>query len=143
MISAFEARWGETPQVFRASGRVNLIGEFTDYNDGFVMPSALAFGTSVAAAVRMDRWVEVYSENVAELFRFNLDEPDPHARSHWSDYVRGVAILLERAGHRLRGANLLIHSDVPMGAGLSSSAALEVAGAAAWMVRLRPACLAA
>jgi galactokinase len=69
----------------------------------------------------------ITSENLSAKVEFDLDEPDPRARGHWSDYVRGVAVTLERAGYRLRGADLAIRGDVPIGAGLSSSAALEVA----------------
>ncbi len=115
--------------TFRAPGRVNLIGEFTDYNDGFVMPSALAFCTSVDADARSDRVLAMYSENFHESREFNLDDPAPKASHHWSDYVLGVAVILQRDGYRVEGANLSIRSEVPIGAGLSSSAALEVATA--------------
>jgi galactokinase len=114
-------------RVFRAPGRVNLIGEHTDYNDGFVMPAAIDFSTWVTIAPRDDRTVSVFSENFAEKTEFDLDEPNPKARGHWSDYVRGVAVILEQAGHPLRGATLRIRGEVPIGSGLSSSAAIEVA----------------
>jgi galactokinase len=117
--------------MFRAPGRVNLIGEHTDYNDGFVMPAAIEFATYVEVTGRADRKLVAHSENYSETCEFDLDESDAQARGHWSDYVRGVAVTLERAGHRLNGANLRIRSDVPIGAGLSSSAALEVATALA------------
>ena len=117
----------ESKRMFRAPGRVNLIGEHTDYNDGFVLPAAIGFSTWVSSAPRDDRTVSVFSENFSEQIEFDLDEESPHARDHWSDYVRGVAVTLERAGHRLRGADLRIRGEVPIGSGLSSSAALEVA----------------
>lgn len=121
----------ETPiqgrHLFRAPGRVNLIGEHTDYNDGFVMPAAIGFSTWVTSAPRNDRTVSVFAENFSERIEFDLDEQSPRAQGHWSDYVRGVAITLERAGHRLRGVELRIRGEVPIGSGLSSSAALEVA----------------
>ena len=126
---AFQARWATTPRIFRAPGRVNLIGEHTDYNDGFVMPVAIEFSTWVAAAGRPDRVLGVYSENFGELREFPLDDSAPQRQNHWTDYVRGVAIALERAGYRLRGTNLLIRGAVPIGGGLSSSAAVEVASA--------------
>jgi galactokinase len=113
--------------VFRAPGRVNLIGEHTDHNDGFVMPMAIGFSTWVTSAPRIDRTVSVFSENFSERIEFELDDESPRAQGHWSDYVKGVAIELERAGHRLRGAELRIRGEVPIGSGLSSSAALEVA----------------
>jgi galactokinase len=120
-----------THPTFRSPGRVNLIGEHTDYNDGIVMPAAIEFATYVEVSERADRRLVVHSENYPETIEFDLDDPDPHARGHWSDYVRGVAVMLGLAGHRVGGANLRIRSDVPMGAGLSSSAALEVAAALA------------
>ena len=126
---AFQARWATTPRIFRAPGRVNLIGEHTDYNDGFVMPAAVDFSTWVAAAARPDRVISVYSDNFSESREFPLDDSGPQRRDDWSDYVRGVAIVVERAGHRLRGTNLLIKGLVPIGSGLSSSAALEIATA--------------
>jgi len=114
-------------RMFRAPGRVNLIGEHTDYNDGFVMPAAIGFSTWVTSAPRDDRIVSVLSENFSETIEFALDDQNLVALGHWSDYVKGVAVTLERAGHRLRGAQLRIRGEVPIGSGLSSSAALEVA----------------
>ena len=123
----FHDRYGGEARVFRAPGRVNLIGEHTDYNDGFVMPAAIGFDTWVAAAPRPDRRLLIYSENFSEEVEFDLDEASPQPRGHWSDYVRGVAVMLGRAGLRLSGANLWICGEVPIGSGLSSSAAVEVA----------------
>jgi galactokinase len=131
MKQAFQALYGAQPRVFRAPGRVNLIGEHTDYNDGFVMPAAIEFSTWVAASARDDRTLAIRSENFSESREFPLDDADARAEHHWSDYIRGVAVILERAGHRLRGANLLIRGEVPIGSGLSSSAAIEVATASA------------
>ena len=116
-------------QSFRAPGRVNLIGEHTDYNDGFVMPAAIDLHTEVSIQPRDDRKLVISSDTFAESVEFELDEATHTARHHWSDYIRGVAVMLEREGHRLRGADLEIRSDVPIGSGLSSSAALEVATA--------------
>jgi galactokinase len=124
----FGLRYGREPSVSRSPGRVNVIGEHTDYNDGFVMPAALEFETLVAAAPRNDRRLNVYSMTVDETRAFDLDAPEA-ARHQWSDYVFGVAVMLERGGVRLRGADLVIWTDVPLGAGLSSSAALEVSTA--------------
>jgi galactokinase len=119
---SFEARFGERPRIFRAPGRVNLIGEHTDYNDGFVMPAAIEFATWAAVTPRRDRRLVIHSENFNETCEIDLGQP-PARRGHWSDYVLGVAVMLERRS----GANLLIRTEVPIGAGLSSSAALEVA----------------
>lgn len=118
---------GSESRTYRAPGRVNLIGEHTDYNDGLVMPAAIDFHSSVAIAPRTDRTLSVFSENFHEEVRFDLDDPAPQPKRHWSDYVRGVALALEQSGYRLKGAHLQIRGDVPIGAGLSSSAAIEVA----------------
>jgi galactokinase len=117
---------GGEPRCFRAPGRVNLIGEHTDYNGGFVLPMALDRGTTVAAAPRADRRVRAHSVNLDDTAEFDLDRPGAARRGAWFDYVEGVAQSLVRRGARLRGADLVIESDVPAGAGLSSSAALEV-----------------
>lgn len=116
-------------RVFRAPGRVNLIGEHTDYNDGFVMPAAINFSTSVTYRPLSERRFEVYSENFHEEIVLDLDALPQEKRNHWSDYVVGVALMLEQAGHLLTGARLSFSSDVPIGSGLSSSAAIEVATA--------------
>jgi galactokinase len=119
--------------VYRAPGRVNLIGEHTDYNDGFVMPVAIDRYTQAAILPRDDRKLVIHSEIFSESVEFDLDDPNPQPSGHWSDYVRGVAVMLERSGLRLKGATLAIESNVPIGAGLSSSAAIEVASALAML----------
>jgi len=127
----FERRFGTQPRVFRAPGRVNLIGEHTDYNDGFVMPSALGLSTFVAIGPRTDRKLVIYSEEFPGHFEFDLDHLPETRTGAWCDYVLGVASVLRQQGHKLAGANLLVHGEVPIGAGLSSSAALEVSSALA------------
>jgi len=122
----FRDHYGGRARVYRAPGRVNLIGEHTDYNDGFVMPAAIEFYVWIAIAPRSDRKLLVHSTNFSETVEIDLQN-DTGPRKHWSDYVAGVAVILERAGHHLQGANLLAQGDVPMGSGLSSSAAIEVA----------------
>jgi galactokinase len=122
-------------RTFRAPGRVNLIGEHTDYNDGFVLPAALDRATTVTMTPRADRIVTVTTALGGKSFQFDLDEAAPQPKRDWTDYVRGVAVVLEAAGHRLGGADLAIASNVPLGAGLSSSAALEVSVAAALTAR--------
>jgi galactokinase len=121
----FRRRYGEDCRLFRAPGRVNLIGEHTDYNDGFVMPAAIDFSCWVGVAPAADRVVQVHSCNFDESRAFDLDRPQ--ASGDWSDYVQGVAFMLEKSGYRLPGARMLVFSEVPIGGGLSSSAALEVA----------------
>jgi galactokinase len=118
-------------RTFRAPGRVNLIGEHTDYNDGFVMPVAIDLSTWAKLSPRDNRKLHVFSENYAEEIEEDLDDPNIIPRRRWSDYPIGVAVMLERAGHRLRGASLQLRSEVPIGSGLSSSAAIEVATACA------------
>ena len=130
----FAYRFGRAPTVSRAPGRVNLIGEHTDYNDGFVMPAALEFATLTAASPRPDRRLAVYSMIMDETREFDLDAP-PAASGDWSDYVIGVALMLEKSGLTLSGADLVVWSDVPIGAGLSSSAALEVSVAHALLTQ--------
>ena len=125
----FAELYGGHPTIYRAPGRVNLIGEHTDYNDGFVMPAALNLHTYVAVGPRADRLLRVYSENLDEACDLDLDSIRPGKSGHWSDYVRGVAGVLETSGYKLRGADLAIASEVPLGSGLSSSAALEVSTA--------------
>jgi galactokinase len=123
----FRNTYGSDPRIFRAPGRVNLIGEHTDYNDGFVFPAAINLFTWVAIAPRQDRRLVVRTDNLDQGIEFNLDSPAPMQARHWSTYVLGVARVLEESGRRLRGASLLIRGEVPIGAGVSSSASLEVA----------------
>ena len=127
LAQTFRELYGGQPRVYRAPGRVNLIGEHTDYNEGLVMPAAIDFSTSVAIDARDDRRVVVRSANFSDTAELDLDQPPTHGRGHWSDYPFGVAIKLEAAGQKLRGANILVHGDLPIGSGLSSSAAIEVA----------------
>jgi len=123
----FSRSFHERPLIFRAPGRVNLIGEHTDYNDGFVMPAAIGFYTWIAAGPRQDRTLHVRSEEFGETVDLPLEALAGPPRKHWSDFVRGVAAVLQTGGTHLAGANLIIQGQVPMGAGLSSSASLEVA----------------
>jgi galactokinase len=131
IIERFRARFGGDPHVYRAPGRVNLIGEHTDYNDGFAMPAAIEFYCWVAVGPREDRKLRIYSEEFSAEAEADLSSAAPEPSKTWSDYPIGVALQLENAGFKLRGANLLIESEVPIGAGLSSSAAIEVATALA------------
>jgi galactokinase len=125
----FHELFGTTPRFFFAPGRVNLIGEHTDYNDGFVLPMALHEGTLVAGAARADRRVRARSLNLDDTIEVDLDEPGtprPGSPNTWLAYVEGVARELVQEGLHIRGADLLLSSDVAIGSGLSSSAALEV-----------------
>jgi galactokinase len=120
------------PAIYRAPGRVNLIGEHTDYNQGLVCPIALEMACYIAVAPAGHGLLRLYSEEVGESREFpiaDLATLDRHR--DWSDYVLGVAQVLVRDGHPVGACDLYIHSDVPRGSGLSSSAALEVATALA------------
>ena len=131
LAEAFCQRFQANPLIFRAPGRTNLIGEHTDYNQGFVLPAAIDFYCSVAISPRDDERLVIYSENLDALTFAELNSNTLEPTHSWSDYPLGVAAELQRLGHVLRGANLYIRSQVPIGAGLSSSAALEVSTALA------------
>ena len=127
LVEDFVARIGREPTgVWAAPGRVNLIGEHTDYNDGYVMPFALAQRVLIAAAPRHDGTWSVTSINNDSTKTFQAADLQP-GMTGWQAYVAGVVWALEEAGHRVGGADLVLTSDVPEGAGLSSSAALECA----------------
>ena len=128
--TAFVERFGTAPAVlYGAPGRVNLIGEHTDYNEGFVLPCAINRGTVVACGSGSGR-VEVVAVNLGEHDSFDPAIPIPNAGG-WRDYVRGIANELFEAGHIVSAKKLAIVGDVPLGAGLSSSASLEIAVALA------------
>jgi galactokinase len=136
MISEFEKQFGsaEGLRVYRAPGRVNVIGEHTDYSLGFVMPMALDLATYVGTAPSKDGKLRIYSEQHAELREWDADRIREAAKtSHWTDYPIGVAHELVKAGFAIEPANLYIQSTVPEGSGLSSSAALEVSSALAFL----------
>ncbi|MDI7247780.1 MAG: galactokinase [Bacillota bacterium] len=117
--------------VVRAPGRVNLIGEHTDYNEGFVLPAAIDRDVTIAVRGRRDRIVRVHSLNYVESVEFALDHISYDHDHPWSNYVRGTLKVLADSGAPLRGMDMVVAGDVPAGAGLSSSAALEVATAVA------------
>jgi galactokinase len=129
-IEKLRTQFGEVYQrecrVFSAPGRVNLIGEHTDYNDGFVLPMAIDRRTFVAAATRPDSILRCTSNEFSGQLQFTL-KPDLQPSKDWSNLIRGMAASLIRAGYDLSGADLLFESEVPMGAGLASSAAFEIA----------------
>ena len=131
LLSKFQELFGSPSLGYRAPGRVNLIGEHTDYNAGFVLPAAIGFWCWVAASPREDGKLIVHSENFNETIEGFLGGNHLHRLRKWSDYPLGVASILQEAGYRLRGANLYVRSEIPLGAGLSSSAALEVGVACA------------
>jgi len=131
--AAFTAQYGTPPEiVVRAPGRVNLIGEHTDYNDGYVFPIAIDRSVLVAASARADRTVRLYAADFDQRDRFALDQIVHAEQQRWSNYQRGVAAMLEERGFHLPGLDVAMASDVPIGAGLSSSAAIEVGTAVTW-----------
>ncbi len=132
VVQAFEERFGVAPAyVVRAPGRVNLIGEHTDYNDGFVLPLAIDRAAWIALRPAAGRAVTVHSLDFGEVDTFDLDHVAPQPGS-WANYVRGVAWALQQRGYALAGWEGVLAGDVPVGAGLSSSAALEMAVARAF-----------
>ncbi|MEW6049437.1 MAG: galactokinase family protein, partial [Bacillota bacterium] len=132
-IEGFRARFGASPQLTaRAPGRVNLIGEHTDYTGGFVLPVAINREIAIAGRARRDRTARAYSldyedEVTIDLAEARLDQVERDPDHPWSNYLRGVFAVLQAAGLPAVGADMAIAGDVPQGAGLSSSAALEVA----------------
>lgn len=130
-MALFAHRFGAPAAlVAHAPGRVNLIGDHTDYNEGFVLPMAIDRATWIALRARPDRRVVCHSEGYQQALEFDLDRM--HGGKGWGEYVKGVAWALERAGRRLQGWEGTVAGDVPLGAGLSSSASLELAAAAAF-----------
>ena len=128
--TAFVSAYGSAPALaVQAPGRVNLIGEHTDYNDGFVLPCAINYRTVICGAPRDDGLVRVVAADYGdERYEFGLDTAiAPRPDRLWANYVRGVVKYLLEAGHAVRGADLAISGNVPQGAGLRSSASLEVA----------------
>ena len=123
---SFLKRYGRNPTLFYAPGRVNLIGEHTDYNDGYVLPIAIDQGTTVAVAKRSDTILNVWSINLDDSCELNLDSLGTGRSGTWKDYIEGVAAALGVRGVKVSGADIAIKSDVPLGGGLSSSAALEM-----------------
>ncbi|MBN1401317.1 MAG: galactokinase [Anaerolineae bacterium] len=127
---AFVRVYGVEPNLMVAApGRVNLIGEHTDYNDGFVLPTAIDRHVVVAASPRADRQVRLYALDLEGQAEFGLDQIEHAGQGAWSNYERGVAWALQGAGYALKGLDAVLTGDVPIGAGLSSSAAVEVATA--------------
>ena len=128
--TGFIATYGEAPVMWvQAPGRVDLMGSHTDYNDGYVLTEAIDRNTWIAARPRVDRQVRVCSLNVEGMGEFSLDDIAFDGEIPWTNYVRGVADSMQREGFTLMGFDGLVHSTIPFGSGLSSSAALQVAAA--------------
>ena len=125
------ARFHAEPEIFAAPGRVNLIGEHTDYAEGFVMPAAIDFATLAGISPRSDGKIVIYSENFKDEQWFDASALPAVAYKKWSDYPIGVVVVLAGEGHTIPGFSLSLWGDVPLGSGLSSSASVEVATALA------------
>ena len=130
LISMHVSRFHAEPAVFVAPGRVNIIGEHTDYAEGFVMPAAINFATLAAISPRTDGQIVIHSVNYGEEKTFDAAAA-PRPEKHWSDYPMGVVAIFTGEGHTFPGFSLTLWGDVPLGSGLSSSAALEVVTALA------------
>ncbi len=131
LVERFKELYGEKGEIrtYFAPGRVNLIGEHTDYNGGHVFPCALTLGTYAVARKRRDRAIRFYSENFRSLgvIKTSLDELVPNKKAGWTNYPKGVMWAFEKRGYKLPcGLDIAIYGDIPNGSGLSSSASLEV-----------------
>lgn len=124
--SEFKELFSKEPLLVYSPGRINLIGEHTDYNEGFVMPAAIDKKMIVAIAANQSRQGRIFSMDFQEEFAFDLDSFGPK-KGHWSTYIMGVAAQLQQAGYEVQGFDMVFGGDIPVGAGLSSSAALEAA----------------
>ncbi len=124
-VDAFKKQFSHDPEMtVSAPGRTNIIGEHTDYNDGHVLPIAIDRFTVAAASQRPDRLFKLYTANLNESFEFDLDKI-PEKMVHWAAYMMGVIVEMDEV-HRLKGKNICVFGNVPIGSGLSSSAALEI-----------------
>ena len=132
VTTEFVRRFNTLPQLMvRAPGRVNLIGEHTDYNDGFVLPMAIDRAMWIALQPRSDDGVRAYSLDFDQKIEFGLND-FKKGKASWSEYLKGVAWALQQAGYALKGWEGVVAGDVPIAAGLSSSAAWELAAARAF-----------
>ncbi len=122
----FKARFNEEPALFRSPGRVNIIGEHTDYNNGFVLPAAIDKAIYIGISKRNDDVISLYSEEFHESFETKVSEVKPTDKG-WPNYILGIVDQLNKKGHTITGFNLNIDGDIPIGSGLSSSAAVECA----------------
>ena len=125
----FAKHFGSEPEplIVRSPGRVNIIGEHTDYNDGFVLPAAIDKAACIAVSLRNDDEIHLWAQDFDERFSITLQDLKPVTDSSWPNYILGAVAQFSKKGIRVKGFNALLVSDVPIGAGLSSSAAIECA----------------
>lgn len=126
ITSAFTEKFAEQPTVFRSPGRINILGEHTDYNEGFVLPAAIDKSIYVAISKRTDKQINLFAGDFNESFTTDTEHIKP-AAIQWPNYILGVVDQLQKRGHTIGGFNLVLDGDIPIGAGLSSSAAVECA----------------
>jgi galactokinase len=123
----FESIYQKPPEVIAsAPGRINIIGEHTDYNQGYVLPVPIDLRSTVFASRRNDSYIHIWSENFKQSQHFSLDDVSPSPRGEWVNHVKGIFCVLQKEGLPLQGLDALVWTDIPLEAGLSSSAALEV-----------------
>ncbi|MBI2251701.1 MAG: galactokinase, partial [Armatimonadetes bacterium] len=128
LSKGFKKIFSQKPEfLVKAPGRVNLIGEHTDYNGGFVLPIAINKFIFMAASKRKDNLLSIYSLNYNQKFETSLNKIAFSKNNIWANYLQGVAKILQSKKFKLKGANILFSGNIPQGSGLSSSAALEVA----------------
>ena len=128
LIKQYKAIYKKVPtHIIRAPGRVNLIGEHTDYNDGFVLPIAIDKYTNMLVSKNSDGKIRLYDLKYKEMEEFDLKKIKPTQQKKWSNYQRGIAKVLFDAGYKIGGMDVLIFGEIPEGAGLSSSASIEIA----------------
>ena len=125
--SKFAELYGSTSMVVRSPGRINIIGEHTDYNDGFVLPAAIDKAAYLAISLRDDNEIHLLADDLNEKFTISIDELKPISDVSWPNYILGAVAQFVKKGIAMRGFNAVLTSDVPIGAGLSSSAAVECA----------------
>jgi len=123
--SKFSDLFNNTPQLFFSPGRINIIGEHTDYNDGFVFPAAIDKGIIAAIQKSNTDFCVVFAYDKNESFQFSLDDIEPITNGDWKNYILGVVAILQEKGKKIEPFNMVFGGDIPSGAGLSSSAALE------------------
>lgn len=126
ITTTFLERYAEAPSVFRSPGRVNILGEHTDYNEGFVLPAAINKNIYIAISKRNDPIINLYASDFDENFSTDISQVK-RSDIHWPNYILGVVDQLQKQGFQLSGFNAVIDGDIPIGAGLSSSAAVECA----------------
>jgi galactokinase len=127
ILKEFISRFGGDPIVVKSPGRINIIGEHTDYNNGFVLPAAIDKAAYIAISLRVDNEIHIVALDLNESFSTRIEDLKPSGDASWPNYILGSAAQFQKSGLALRGFNAVLMSDVPIGAGLSSSAAIECA----------------